>query len=228
MKRTKIIAFIAVGLIVIVGFLIPGCGSDKPISNGDGSTTSTAVNAQIPSDMDMTENSTAADQNADKTDGGTASTTNPQQDGDPTVESATKEDAKDKTPEANKNEGEDNVVSGKKDKDTVQTGPASGEDRNDEIITEKEDKTPVEDEEEDKPVIIEDETVIKDGVTKGDAQIKDEETNVDDGNKNAPVYNPSIGGDNPFDNDIKTEIDDRPVEDFVGEGEDRPGEGIHF
>lgn len=32
----------------------------------------------------------------------------------------------------------------------------------------------------------------------------------------------------PFDDDTETEIDDKPVDDYVGEGEDRPGEGIHF
>ena len=40
---------------------------------------------------------------------------------------------------------------------------------------------------------------------------------------------PQISGQpNPFENDTPTEIDDRPVEDYIGEGEDRPGEGIHF
>ena len=40
---------------------------------------------------------------------------------------------------------------------------------------------------------------------------------------------PQIGGQpNPFENDTPTEIDDHPVEDYVGEGEDRPGEGKHF
>ena len=52
---------------------------------------------------------------------------------------------------------------------------------------------------------------------------------IDEGNQDLVEYRPQIGGQpNPFDNDIPTEIDDRPVEDYVGEGEDRPGEGIHF
>jgi len=52
---------------------------------------------------------------------------------------------------------------------------------------------------------------------------------IDEGNQDLVEYKPQIGGQpNPFDNDIPTEIDDRPVEDYVGEGEDRPGEGIHF
>ena len=52
---------------------------------------------------------------------------------------------------------------------------------------------------------------------------------IDEGNQDLVEYKPQIGWQpNPFDNDIPTEIDDRPVEDYVGEGEDRPGEGIHF
>ena len=61
---------------------------------------------------------------------------------------------------------------------------------------------------------------------------KPEEDNVeciDEGDKSLAEYKPQIGGlPNPFENDIPTEIDDRPVEDYIGEGEDRPGEGKHF
>ena len=52
---------------------------------------------------------------------------------------------------------------------------------------------------------------------------------IDEGNQSLAEYKPQIGGQpNPFENDIPTEIDDRPVEDYVGEGEPRPGEGKHF
>ena len=52
---------------------------------------------------------------------------------------------------------------------------------------------------------------------------------IDEGDQNLVEYKPQIGGQpNPFENDIPTEIDDRPVEDYIGEGEDRPGEGKHF
>lgn len=54
----------------------------------------------------------------------------------------------------------------------------------------------------------------------------DEETTVI--NPDEPEYSPLIGGDNPFDNDVEIEIDDTSVEDYIGEGEDRPGEGISF
>ena len=52
---------------------------------------------------------------------------------------------------------------------------------------------------------------------------------INEGDQCLAEYKPQIGGQpNPFENDTTTEIDDRPVEDYVGEGEDRPGEGIHF
>ena len=52
---------------------------------------------------------------------------------------------------------------------------------------------------------------------------------IDEGDQSLAEYKPQIGGQpNPFENDTPTEIDDRPVEDYTGEGEDRPGEGIHF
>ena len=52
---------------------------------------------------------------------------------------------------------------------------------------------------------------------------------IDEGDQSLAEYKPQIGGQpNPFENDSPTEIDDRPVEDYIGEGEDRPGEGKHF
>ena len=59
----------------------------------------------------------------------------------------------------------------------------------------------------------------------------EEETadNVGEGERGAVEYKPQIGGQpNPFENNTPTEIDDQPAEDYIGEGEDRPGEGIHF
>ena len=52
---------------------------------------------------------------------------------------------------------------------------------------------------------------------------------IDEGDQSLAEYKPQIGGQpNPFENDTPTEIDDRPVEDYICEGEDRPGEGKHF
>ena len=68
-------------------------------------------------------------------------------------------------------------------------------------------------------------------VTEGSVTEPEEETVecIDEGDQSLAEYKPQISGQpNPFENDTPTEIDDRPVEDYVGEGEDRPGEGIHF
>ena len=52
---------------------------------------------------------------------------------------------------------------------------------------------------------------------------------IDEGDQSLAEYKPQIGGQpNPFENDTPTEIDDRSVEDYIGDGEDRPGEGKHF
>lgn len=52
---------------------------------------------------------------------------------------------------------------------------------------------------------------------------------IDEGNQDLVEYKPKTGGQlNPFDNDIPTEIDDRPVEEYIGDGEDRLGEGKPF
>lgn len=46
---------------------------------------------------------------------------------------------------------------------------------------------------------------------------------------NAPVFvDPAQGGPNPFVNAPPTEIEDHPVDEFIEEGDDRPGEGLHF
>jgi hypothetical protein len=48
-------------------------------------------------------------------------------------------------------------------------------------------------------------------------------------NGNAPVFvNPAQGGPNPFEEGNKTQVEDHNSEEYVGEGGDRPGEGIHF
>ena len=46
---------------------------------------------------------------------------------------------------------------------------------------------------------------------------------------NGPLFiDPCQGGPNPFENAPPTEIDDHPVDEFIEEGDDRHGEGIHF
>ena len=46
---------------------------------------------------------------------------------------------------------------------------------------------------------------------------------------NGPVFvDLAHGGPNPFENAPPTEIEDHPIDEFIEEGDDRPGEGIHF
>ena len=80
--------------------------------------------------------------------------------------------------------------------------------------------------------------VVQETVTEDCAEVAEESVTkpeedtiecIDEGDQSLAEYKPQIGGQpNPFENDIPTEIDDRPVEDYIGKGEDRPGEGIHF
>ena len=52
---------------------------------------------------------------------------------------------------------------------------------------------------------------------------------IDEGNQNLAEYKSQPSGQpNPFENAPPAEIVDHPVEDLIGEGEDRPGEGKHF
>ena len=52
---------------------------------------------------------------------------------------------------------------------------------------------------------------------------------IDDGNQSLGEYKPQPSGQtNPFENAPSANIVDQPVEDLIGEGEDRPGEGKHF
>ena len=122
---------------------------------------------------------------------------------------------------------DDNVNNIGKDKDEQQN-VEQGEIRNDAVFQEKEEATPpvVEEEHE---VIVEEEKVTV-GEEKGEVHENEEKPNPngDESNKNAGEYQPPAGGDNPFDNDVETEIEDTPVEDLIGDGEDRPGEGTHF
>lgn len=68
--------------------------------------------------------------------------------------------------------------------------------------------------------------IIVEGASTDEVDINPVEDDSDD---NAPVYvSPIYGGPNPFDDDRPTLIDEHCVEEFIGEGEDRPGEGIHF
>lgn len=145
--------------------------------------------------------------------------------GDPFVDSGEAEELI-KTPDDDEPVPDDEVIDVGKE-ENEEPDVTQGEIRNDAVLEEKEEANPPAEEEYD--VIVEDETVC---VGDGKGEVHEEEDkpnpNGNESNKNAPEYQPPAGGDNPFDDDIETEIEDTPVEDLIGEGEDRPGEGIHF
>ena len=243
MKNSKFFILLAVGLLlaIIFGcivFLTPNVKKDNDVTMDSSEESYTENNLSYSEDVesaDSSEESSIDDEQstADITeDDNSAETTEkpdkPVEEDTPTADGGSVADVNDKTPPEKEPVPTDSVTSGTKDDNATQTGPTSGEDRIDEIIEEKEEHVSKPTEDDDKPVIIEDEKTSTDVGDKGDAELRDEETNVDDDNKNAPVYKPSVGGDNPFDDDTKTEINDTPVEDYISEGEDRPGEGIHF
>lgn len=66
----------------------------------------------------------------------------------------------------------------------------------------------------------------------GDSNVAESEETVqcvDQGDQNLAEYKPQPSGQpNPFENAPPAEIVDHPVEDLIGEREDRPGEGKHF
>lgn len=148
------------------------------------------------------------------------------QPGDPFVEDGDEGDPVIKDPDTEVIP-DDEVIVGDKDKDE-DPNVEQGEIRNDEVIKEKEESSSEEDDDHEDVIVVEDDKVTtgegKEEVVENDPVTEDD----GEGNKNGPEYQPPAGGDNPFDDDTETEIEDTPVEDLIGDGEDRPGEGIHF
>ena len=236
MTKKQIIIYVAVGLIValIIGCFVFITAPSVEKANDGGGTTDTNVSIQIPTDTseptDTTDDSMVdlpiLTEPESESANDTPETSYTEVEELPKVENYTEENVNDKTYTEKDTEIKDIVIEESKDKNTQQTGPTSGEDRNDEIIKEKEELAPKVEEEQKEATLTNEETNL--GIEKGEAIERNEETNTDGGNKNAPEYIPSHGGDNPFDDDTKTEINDKPVDDYIDEGEARPGEGVHF
>lgn len=112
-------------------------------------------------------------------------------------------------------------------KDKTETAPTDqGEIRNDVILQEKEENKPSEDTKE--TVLVGDKVSAEDEKAEVIVTTTPGSTDTGEGNKYAPEFKLPTGGDNPFDDNTNTEITDTPVEDIIGSGEERPGEGTHF
>ena len=106
---------------------------------------------------------------------------------------------------------------------------------NDAVIEKKEDEQKKKDDEankDDKPATpVSEEKTVGGEDDKPVSYIDDTEDRSEDAtsNGNAPVFvDPAQGGPNPFEGGGDSEIDDHNSDEFVDEGGDKPGEGIHF
>lgn len=132
---------------------------------------------------------------------------------------------------------DDKVEQTEKNKDEEKTGDIADDHEviNDSVIEKKEDEQKKKDEEDnkgDKPATpVSEEKTVGGEEDKPVSFIGDTEEKSEDAenNGNAPVYvNPAQGGENPFEGGGNSEIDDHPSDEFVDDGGDKPGEGIHF
>ena len=235
MKRTQIILYGAIGfiiLIILVCTVIIVSPNNNDYGKEDENSSSVEVSIKVPNDSkdqndsDILEDIPPSDHvdDNDKIIIDDSAKDDPNHN-KPVVEGVINEDISDKKPQDSKTENNDTVVSGVKDKEIQQIGPASGEDRNDIIIKEKEAESPKK--AEPSSATVKDEKSGA-GNEKESITTKDDDSSTDVKNKNEPIYAPSKGGDNPFNSDTKTEIVDTPVENYIGDGEDRPGGGIKF
>ena len=256
MKHKTLICaiIIAIGVIGVVGFIILGSSGGKANTPVDpASTSDIEVNVQTPpvtSDPSVvppvTDNPVTTDPGTTETpfnpddpvgNGDIAPDEIPDADSKVKVETNTAEDDNKQIPVAPVVIPEDKVEQTEKNKDEKKTGDIADDHEviNDSVIEKKEDEQKKKDEEDnndDKPATpVSEEKTVGDEEDKPVSFIGDTEEKSEDAenNGNAPVYvNPAQGGENPFDNDDDSEIDDHSSDEFVDDGGDKPGEGIHF
>lgn len=130
---------------------------------------------------------------------------------DENVTTGQKNKTEEKSPEADNEIINDREIEKREEAEKKQQEEAEKDDRPTEIVSES--KTTGS--EDDKPV-----SVISE-------EDKDNSDAADNGNGPAFV-DPAQGGSNPFEGGGESEIDDRGSDEFVDDGGDRPGEGIHF
>lgn len=250
--KTLIYAIIiAIGVIGVTTLVILGSrggGNDAPAVPTD--TTGTEVNVQNPPVTDEPAVPPVTDEPADPT---APPETEPFDPNDPVgngdvapdeipdegskvkvVDGSVEEGQKD-TPAATPEVTDPKVTAGQKDKTEDKPAEVDNEIINDSELEKKEEaeKKKTEDaEKDDKPatVVTEEKTTGSEDDKPvsiiGETEEKSEDANT---NGNAPVFvDPAQGGPNPFEGGGESEIDDHGSDEFIGDGDDRPGEGIHF
>lgn len=245
---------IVIGVIGVVGFIILGSAGGRNNDPADPATTSEVeVNVQTPpvttdtsavppvtddpvtTDPSTTE--TLFDPNDPVGNGDIAPDEIPDPDSKVKVETNTAEDDNKAIPETTPATPGDKVEQTEKNKDDEKPDEVADDHEviNDSVIEKKEEEQKKKNEEEnkeDKPATpVGEEKTVGNEEDKPVSFINDTEEKSEDANENgnAPVYvNPAQGGENPFDDDSDSEIDDHGSDEFIDDGGDKPGEGIHF
>ncbi len=257
MKHKTLICaiIIAIGIIGVVGFIILGSSGGKANTPVDPESTSeTEVNVQTPPVTNDPSVVTPATNDPTETSnpGETETQFNPDDpvgNGDVAPDEIPDDDSKVKVvtdsaevdnkqiPAAPVVTPDDKVETSEKDKNEVKTGNVADDHEiiNDSVLEKKEDEQKKKDEEankDDKPATeVGEEKTVGDEEDKPVSFIDDTEDKSEDAstNGNAPVFvDPAQGGPNPFEGGGDSEIDDHNSDEFIDEGGDKPGEGIHF
>jgi len=233
-------------MLVLIGILLAiaiGCslifGTDKnpnpniDVSEGDHNNDSPSdITVEIPgvgNEVNSNENEISGSENQDfdnieednSSDDSRKDNEENKKNESPKVESSSTVPTQDKDLESDTDIKEDSVTSGIKD-NVVQAGPTSGEDRNDAILDEKEEYIG----ENTNEFIVNIEISYIDYTDKSDV-ISEDLGDVGHGKNEVSFISPVTGGENPFAQGNETEVTDKDVSEYIGNG-DRPGEGIHF
>ena len=256
MKHKTLICaiIIAIGVIGVVGFIILGSSGGKANTPVDpASTSDIEVNIQTPPVTNdpsvvppVTDNPVTTDPGTTETpfnpddpvgNGDVAPDEIPDEGNKVKVVTDSAEDDNKQIPDAPVVTPDDKVETTEKDKNEVKTGNVADDHEiiNDSVLEKKEDEQKKKDEEsnkDDKPAtVVGEEKTVGDEEDKPVSFIDDTEDKSEDAstNGNAPVFvDPAQGGPNPFEGGGDSEIDDHNSDEFVDEGGDKPGEGIHF
>ena len=254
MKNKALICaiIIAIGVIGVVGFIILGTAGGKTNTPAEpASTAGGEVNVQTPPVTDEPTVPPVTDEPVNPT---TPPETEPVFDpGDPVgngdiapdeipdegnkvkVVDGTVETDQKQPSEPDSVVNKDQVTSGQKKADEEKPDGVENEIINDSELEKKEEaekKKNNEAEKDDKPA-----TVVSEEKQTGSEEdkpisfIDDTEEKSEDAssNGNAPAFvDPAQGGENPFEGGGDFEIDDHDSDEFIDDGGDRPGEGIHF
>ena len=225
-NRITIIVAGVVGAAVLACFL-PLPKKEQPAPKSDATEpTRNSIQIQTPTDPTQGPPVILVPEGADPTNPSETVISPDSQLSDPVVEDSNTEEQIKDTPEEDP-APEDSVVDIGKPEDAI-PDPEQGEIRNDAILQEKEENAPKDENPREDVIVPEDDRVTTGEPKEETTENKPDHEDDGEGNKNNADSETPAGGDNPFDDDTETDVEDTPVEDLVGDDEERPGDGIHF